>query len=511
MIRPLTESSGHFPLRGHMTGKLERETPQGVRWNSHLVSSIVHGRFVILVSTLISVVSVIVYLNVSRPIYEVRGTIQFAGAVGTANLESGVMTADYLDRLADAVRSDAVLSDAVRRLDPSELAILGIGTDGVRSLRRILVIETDVQTDRLRIGLNSPYPHEAARIVNAVMASLASAQGTDGKTGKAALLIDPQMLANCTAASGDAARMGPSPLALALLAAVGGLVIGLGIELIRGYSGDRIRSPRQILQFTGLKTAGHLPILREGSTAGRGLATYIDPTSEWALMCRALLLNLFGVNVSRQAGTLLVTSPSDGDGCSTVAVNLATTIAMAGESVLLVDANVGAPILHKVFGDNNSAPGFYDGLDNPMSVREFVRPTHIENLHLLPCGKASSAAAAKLQSDAVSDTLKQLVGSYRYVMIDAGAALGNPGTTALAARCRATLLVLHAKRTTISSAAVCRQTLKTHGAKQMVAIVNALPNAQWHRFASKNSAVRTGNVEREKVYRDINEFGLSPT
>lgn len=227
------------------------------------------------------------------------------------------------------------------------------------------------------------------------------------------------------------------------------------------------------------------------------------------MTCRSLLLNLFGANISRQAGSILVTSPSRGEGCSTVVLNLATTIAMAGESVLLVDVNFHEPILHKIFGDNNPSPGFYDGLDNPLSAREFIRPTHIENLHLLSCGKPSSAAAAKLQSNALSDVIKELVGSYRYVMFDAGAGLGNPGTTALAARCRATLLVMHATRTTLSSAATCEHLLKMHGAKQMVAIVNALPKAAYRKYFQIAPVQAAPKVVAEQVYQDINEFGLS--
>jgi len=495
-----------------MIGSRHPGAPRGASWTSRLASAMVHGRVVILFTTLISVVGMLAYMNVSQASYQVQGVLSFANISQTdQNVESGVAAAEYLDQLADAARSDAVLAAAGRRLDLSQLAILGLGSNTVQSLKRMLTIQTDAQDDQLKIIAHTPYPHQAAKIINAVLASLASATRNDPLTGMSMLLIDPKAVADCTLASGDVQPENPSFWEMLWIAAGAGVILGILIELIAGSSHDRIRTPAQIFERTGLQTAGHLPILPESSTAGRGLAAYIDPASEGALLCRSLLLNLFGANVSRQAGSMLVTSPSRGEGTSTVAVNLATTIAMAGESVLLIDVNFRSPILHKIFGDNNPSPGFYDGLDNPLVTSDFIRPTHIQNLHLLPCGKPSSVSAAKLQSSALSDVIRQLTGSYRFVMFDAGPALGNPDTLALAARCRATLLVLNARRASLAAAGQCRELLKVHGAKQMVAIVNALPKARYRKYFLGAAAPVQPKAVPQQVYRDINEFGLSPS
>lgn len=503
-------SSGTSVQRVCMFETKKPKAPKGALWTSRIVSAVVHGRFVILFSTLISIVGVLLYLNLARPTYEVRGMLAFAdNSQANQNVVSGVAAANYLEQLSDAARSDEVLAGAVRRLDLSQLGIIGIGSDAVQSLRHMLKIQTSIANDELDIRLDSPFPHQAAKIVNAVLASLASATKTDAATGRTTQLIDPTTVAQCDLASGDVAPDGLTPVEMISIAGACGAILAFFTELVFGSAYQQIRSPGQILERTGLRTAGHLPILPERSAAGRGLATYIDPSSEGALLYRSLLLNLFGANVSRQAGSLLVTSPYSGEGSSTVAVNLATTIAMTGESVLLIDVNFARPVLHKIFGDNNPSPGFYDGLDNPHSVREFIRPTHIENLHLLPCGKPSSVSAAKLQSSVPSDILKQLTGLYRYVMFDGGPALGNPDTAALAARCRATLLVLHATRSSLSAAAQCHQILKSYGAKQMVAIVNALPRASYRKYFQSAAIPSPSRLVSHQLYRDINEFGLS--
>jgi len=112
-----------------MFARKEGEAPKGAALTSRFMNGIVHGRFIILSCTLISVVALLVYLEFARMNYEVRGTLSFVSDGGAnTNVVSDVMAADYLDRVATAAGADGVLSDAARKLDPSQLGMLGIGT-----------------------------------------------------------------------------------------------------------------------------------------------------------------------------------------------------------------------------------------------------------------------------------------------------------------------------------------------------------------------------------------------
>jgi capsular exopolysaccharide synthesis family protein len=464
----------------------------------------------VILTTLLSTLGMAAYLRYAPVVYPIQGTVDFRLDVATAKFAGGhaspaVMSAD----LIDAVSSVNVLSDAVRRMNDSQYAILGTAGDPVRILREELHVRYDSAGSRLIIGLDSPFPHQGAAIVNAVIESLLTPHSSDAGGAIAAAIIDPQSVVQVNSATADVQPAGLPPSLMIVLSAGVGLLLGIAIAIFRGARDRRIQSPGQIKNVTGLRTAGYLPLLSSKlSQAGRGLAAHIDPNSEAAVLCRSLLLKLFGTTVSQQAGSLLVTSPAGGEGRSTVALNLAVTLALAGESVLLVDADIQSPILHKLFSDSDSSLGLCEALDNPPAASDFVRPTHVNNLSLLSCGKASSSAAAKLQSQSLADVMSKLRENHRYVIYDAGPVLGNPDTLAVASRCNATLLVFHAQRTDLASAAEARHLLKQNRTKQVVAILNALPNDGRRMYFKNQPPPRDSRRAPNETYSDIHDYGL---
>ncbi|HTW94661.1 MAG TPA: polysaccharide biosynthesis tyrosine autokinase [Tepidisphaeraceae bacterium] len=462
-----------------------------------------------MISSLSCVLGTLIYQQFVPAVYPVKGSIELRGDAGkNASPLGKVAAADFSTRMINSVYSTDVLSDAIQRLSGFQFAILGTSGDPIQTLRDELQVSVDGSSDRLEIELDSPFRHEAAAVVNAVMDSLLSPTKPGLRAANGIVTLQPQMIAQVTSASADVEPNGVSPEMMIWLAAGCGIGLGLLIAVYLGVTDQRVRSPQQIEKLMGIHTAGYLPPLSgKSSPAGRGLAAYIDPTSEVALLCRSLLLKLFGATVSEQAGSLLITSPCAGEGRSTVSLNLAVTLALAGENVLLVDGNIQSPILHKLFAQTDSVLGLCESLDNPTSALEFVRPTHVNNLHLLSCGKPSSTAATKLQSGALKQVMMQLREKYRYVLIDSGPALGNPDTLALASRCSASLLVIHAQETRMADAVEARNELKQHGAKQLVAIVNALPNDSRRRYFHSQPPARGVRKASHESYYNVHDYG----
>ncbi len=463
-----------------------------------------------MLTTLLSILGMVVYLRYAPVVYPIRGSIDFrlddvTAKSAASHAPPAVLSAD----LIDAVSSVNVLSDAVRRMNDSQYAIFGTIGDPIGALREQLHAKYNSAAERLVISLDSPFPHQGAAIVNAVIESLLTPHKSDAGGAIVPATIDPQSVVQINSATADVQPAGlPAPLMI-LLSAGAGLLIGFLIAIYRGARDRRIQSPGQIKQTTGLRTAGYLPLLSSKlSQAGRGLAAHIDPNSEVAVLCRSLLLKLFGTTVSQQAGSLAVTSPAGGEGRSTVALNLAVTLALAGESVLLVDADIQSPILHKLFSDSDSSLGLCEALDNPLAASDFVRPTHVRNLSLLSCGKASSAAAAKLQSRSLADVMSKLRENHRYVIYDTGPVLGNPDTLAVASRCNATLLVFHAESTDLASATEARLLLKQNRTRQVVAILNALPNDGRRKYFKNQPPPRENRRAPNETYSDIHDYGL---
>jgi capsular exopolysaccharide synthesis family protein len=412
------------------------------------------------------------YEQFAEKVFPIRGSIEFQpDYLRGKSTSGGAGAADVGVELAKAVRSADILSAAVLRTDGLRFESLGT-TDPVAALQSRLRVRVDRSTDRLEIGLDSPFPHQAAAAVNAVINSLlASLQAKAGP--EKAMAIDPSMVTEVDAATPDVQPKGLPPALEISISACLGLIFGIVMALHRGISNQRVLSLGQIEEAIGLRTAGYWPLLSsQSSPAGRGLEAYIDPASEVAMRCHSLLFHVFGRNVRQKSGSLLITSPARGDGRSTVALNLAATLATTGVSVVLVDADIQSPVLHKLL-ERDSSRGLCDALQNPSAAHEFVRPTHVEHLHLLSCGQPSPATEAQFQGKAIGDVLSNLRKTYSYVILDSGPVLDNPFTGALASRCKATLLVVQGQQTKLASADQCRKKLNGLGVTKVLAVVNA--------------------------------------
>ena len=81
-----------------------------------------------------------------------------------------------------------------------------------------------------------------------------------------------------------------------------------------------------------------------------GLISQVLPRSAWAEAYRSIRTNIDFLRRSRNIQVIQITSPYSGDGKSSSASNLAISMARAGRKVVLIDADLRKPSLHKVFG-----------------------------------------------------------------------------------------------------------------------------------------------------------------
>ncbi len=127
-----------------------------------------------------------------------------------------------------------------------------------------------------------------------------------------------------------------------------GLIAGLGLACVRDWLDPRLRSVDEIKAVLGMPILGMVPRMPENlAPAVRGQKLLLDPGSEAAEAYRALRTAIkFGVPEGR-AKTILITSPTSGDGKTTVASNLAIGLAQVGKRVLLLDCDLRHPRQHR--------------------------------------------------------------------------------------------------------------------------------------------------------------------
>ena len=126
-----------------------------------------------------------------------------------------------------------------------------------------------------------------------------------------------------------------------LLGAVLGALLGLGYAVVRSLLDRRIRSAEDIERDTGVPVVGSVPDI--GKAPGIFVGTGTGNAALAAEGVRRLRTNLSYMDVDNPPRAIVVTSPKQGDGKSTVAANLAAAIAGSGQAVTLVDADLRHP------------------------------------------------------------------------------------------------------------------------------------------------------------------------
>lgn len=276
------------------------------------------------------------------------------------------------------------------------------------------------------------------------------------------------------------------------LAVFGGLMLGCGFACVRDWYDYRLRSADEVKSSLGITVLGLIPhVDDENSPISRGQKIHIDPQSPVAEAYRSLRTAVYFGTKEQQARTILVTSPERGDGKTTMASNLAISIAQAGRRVLLVDADMRAPMQDLIFGINGR-----QGLATVLSGKEpadnVIRHTGIENLDLLPAGVAARNPSELLNSAKFIELLDELSEKYDQVIIDSPPLLAVTDARIVAASTDATILVLRAGKSNRKLSELSVDGLVSVGAKLLGAVVNDIRRRTYKNYGSYGTYGRYG-------------------
>lgn len=167
---------------------------------------------------------------------------------------------------------------------------------------------------------------------------------------------------------------------------------------------------------------------------------------------RMLRINLQFASVDRPLQRLLVTSAEPQDGKSLTAANIAIAIARFGKRVILVDADLHRPTMHKLFALYNNVGVTSALLANQSKLEQVIQPTMVENLSVLTSGPLPPNPAELLGSKRMLDLLANLNELCDIVVIDSPPLSAVVDAVVLATESDGVLLVLRAKKTTRDTA-----------------------------------------------------------
>jgi capsular exopolysaccharide synthesis family protein len=212
-----------------------------------------------------------------------------------------------------------------------------------------------------------------------------------------------------------------------LLAALGGLALGLLLVAARHIFDDAVTSADTLAERVGLPLLGAVPVTGDNP----------QPPEIFTPIARSLLLASTG-GLPR---SILVTSAQEGEGKSLTLNALALALADLGKKVLVVDGDMRRPVQHALF---RVAPGkgISEVLTGQVKAPDVILPTGVEGVSLLPCGAVPPNPTELLATPAFDTLLASVRDDYDTILIDAPPILGLGDASLLGARAQANLLVV---------------------------------------------------------------------
>ena len=254
------------------------------------------------------------------------------------------------------------------------------------------------------------------------------------------------------------------------------LFLGMTACFVRESFDQTVRTPDDIESLHGVTLPGYIPRLEAilGSEPIAGQSPLIDlPRAPFSEAFRALRTEVLTQLPSSVTRIMLITSALRGAGKTTVTYNLAVALAQHGYRVLLVDADLRNPTLHRIF-PCRLAPGLSDACANAATAEaaRIVPHAALANLFLLPAGTHPELPAELLGSARFDQVIQNVSTGYHYVLIDSPPILSVTDASVLASKVEAIISVVRSRRTTRLELAALMKVLRRSRAPILTFVMN---------------------------------------
>ncbi len=275
----------------------------------------------------------------------------------------------------------------------------------------------------------------------------------------------------------------PNKTSILALSVLLGLILGLGMALLCDRADTRLRNAPEISALLGVPVLGSVPSIAGKETLlTRGQTVLLRPSSAAAESYRSIRTAVYFGVPSQQARTILITSPNEGDGKTTVLSNLAITMAQSGQRTLIIAGDLRRPTQHIIFRTDSSVEwepptsqriaGLAEIISDNKKPEDVIRHTKVDGLDVLPAGQVQSNPSEILNSSAFADIVNQLARQYDRILIDSPPVLSVTDARILGGICDLTILVLRAEKSTRKAAEQAHNGLLSVGTHLLGVVVN---------------------------------------
>jgi succinoglycan biosynthesis transport protein ExoP len=281
---------------------------------------------------------------------------------------------------------------------------------------------------------------------------------------------------------------GPNILRNIAFALALGLSTGIGLAFLLESMDNTVRTPEQAQIISLLPSLGMIPLGSRSTREMRGsaklalasskeaveLVTKSRPRSQMAESYRALRTSLLLTFPGGPPKVILITSALPEEGKTTTSVNSAIVLAQKGTRVLLIDADLRRPSIHKTLGMGPTL-GLSNVLTGTANLQQAIIPsTILPDLFLLPAGTPPPNPAELLASTKMKNVLEELRKHYDHIVIDSPPTLSVTDAVVMSTAADAVVLVIRSGHTTKPALRRARDILLQVNARVCGVLVNAV-------------------------------------
>ncbi|MBK9316645.1 MAG: polysaccharide biosynthesis tyrosine autokinase [Acidobacteria bacterium] len=302
------------------------------------------------------------------------------------------------------------------------------------------------------------------------------------------------------------APTGPNRLRSIFLGIMLSLVAGIGLALLIEFMDNTVKSIEDVARATQLPTLALIPTMKANSvrvlsakkkaelrevqnkritdklTEISGIAprtlhpkdnrlATLDGLSSVVEAYRMLRTSVLLSTAGMPPRTILVTSSQPSEGKTTTAVNTAISLAQLGARVLLIDADLRRPAVHKTFKLQHTR-GLSSYLSGSGNIDDLIVKLTIPNLSVLTSGPIPPNPAELISSERMRDMLRSLAESYEHIIIDSPPLIHVTDPVILSTMVDGSILVVQAGRSTREMLRRAKQELVGVGAKIFGVVLN---------------------------------------
>ena len=200
-----------------------------------------------------------------------------------------------------------------------------------------------------------------------------------------------------------------------ILGLMGGIMLAFGFE----HFDTRIRDEEDIRKRFPIPFMGKIPAASRSEVGILSKIVYTNPLSKISEAFRVLKTSVLYTTRNGAPKTLLVTSTQPLEGKTTISCNLALTMVQSGLKVIIVDADLRRPSLHKIFMEHiKNGNGMSTYLSGDTNLESIIYHTEINGLDVIPAGPIMSNPADLIDSKPMKKLLDRLVKEYDNVILD---------------------------------------------------------------------------------------------